>query len=70
MTVKTLTIKKEVYEELLKLKRKGESFSDLLLRLAKKGRHIDILEEIVGTVEWEDKEKLINDIYSKRFEKR
>jgi predicted CopG family antitoxin len=34
MTVKTLTIKEEVYNVLKKLKRDNESFSDLLLRLA------------------------------------
>lgn len=70
MTVKTLTIRKEVYDELLKLKREGESFSDLLLRLVRRARYIDILEEIAGTVKWEDKDKLIEEIYSKRFEGR
>ncbi len=36
MKFKTLTIKKEVYEELLKIKRKNESFSELFMRLIKK----------------------------------
>ncbi|MCS4542458.1 MAG: antitoxin VapB family protein [Euryarchaeota archaeon] len=37
MTSKTISITKEVYELLLKLKLKGESFSETIARLAKKG---------------------------------
>ena len=70
MTVKTLTIRKEVYDELVKLKRRGESFSDLLLRLIRNARRITILEGIAGTVDWGDKDKIINEIYSRRFERR
>ncbi len=35
MSSKTITIRKEVYEELRRIKGDSESFSDLLLRLAK-----------------------------------
>jgi len=55
---------------IIKVEEKGESFSDLLLRLARKARNIDILEDIAGTVDWKDKDKLINEIHSRRFEKR
>jgi predicted CopG family antitoxin len=36
--MKTLTIKDEVYEKLLKLKRENESFSDVLERLISRER--------------------------------
>lgn len=54
MGFKTLTIKEEVYKKLLAIKRKDESFSDLL-------------EECV---EFPDKEKLLKEIYEKRKERR
>ncbi len=40
--MKTITIKDEVYEELRKLKREGESFSDVIMRLLKR-REVDLL---------------------------
>jgi predicted CopG family antitoxin len=70
MAVKTLTIKKDVYEELLKLKRKKESFSNLLSRLARNANSIEVLEAIRGKVEWKNKDGLIEEIYAKRFERR
>ena len=36
--MKTLTIREEVYEKLVKLKKEGESFSDLLERILKERR--------------------------------
>ncbi len=36
--VKTITIKDEVYEELLKIKKAGESFSDVIMGLLKRRR--------------------------------
>jgi len=42
MGVKTITISIEAYEDLLKLKRPGESFSDMILRLAKKRSLLDL----------------------------
>lgn len=42
MGVKTITISIEAYEALLKLKRPGESFSDVILRLAKKRSLLDL----------------------------
>jgi len=42
MGVKTITISIEAYEDLLKLKRPGEGFSDMILRLAKKRSLLDL----------------------------
>jgi len=36
--VKTITVSLEAYEALLRIKRPGESFSDVILRLVKKHR--------------------------------
>jgi len=70
MPFKTLTIKKEVYDELLKLKRRNESFSELLLRLVRRARNIDTLYRLAGSVDWVDKEGLLKEIYRRRFEVR
>ena len=66
MPFKTLTIKKEVYDELLKLKRKDESFSELLMRLIRKVHNIDTLYKLAGTVDWVNKEELLREIYMRR----
>lgn len=66
MPFKTLTIKKEVYDELLKLKRKDESFSELLMRLIRRNRNIDTLHKLAGTVDWVNKEELLKEIFKRR----
>lgn len=55
MTVKTITIKEEVYNILKKLKKEEESFSDLLLRLANQinGQN---LENFLGAWDVDDEE--------------
>ncbi len=68
MAFKTLTVKEEIYKKLLSLKRENESFSDLFERLSK--RNISALKSLRGTMEFEDKEKMIKEIYKKREEKR
>ncbi len=68
MAFKTLTVKEEVYKKLLSLKRENESFSDLFERLSK--RNISALKSLRGMMEFEDKEKMIEEIYKKREEKR
>lgn len=70
MPFKTLTIKKEVYDELLKLKRRDESFSELLIRLVRRARNVDTLYRLAGSVDWVDKEGLLKEIYRRRFEVR
>ena len=68
MTFKTLTIKKDVYDRLLTMKQKDESFSELFDRLSR--RNVDALKKIRGSLKIKDKEKMIEDIYEKRKEKR
>ncbi|MGC8506499.1 MAG: antitoxin VapB family protein [Thermoplasmata archaeon] len=67
---KTITIKKSVYDELKGFKKENESFSDLLDRLVKSQSKKDILESLRGSIEFEDKEKLLKEIERKRWEKR
>jgi predicted CopG family antitoxin len=68
MAFKTLTIKTSVYEKLLTMKRKNESFSDLFERLSEK--NIATLKRLRGCTEFTDKEKMLKDIEKKRNEKR
>lgn len=67
---KTITIRNEVYEELKKIKRKDESFSELFERLSLEGRPVDALAKMRGSAEFRDKKKLLNEIASRRGEKR
>jgi len=68
MSFKTLTIKKNVYEKLLSIKKENESFSDLFERLSKK--NIVTLKKLRGCTEFKKKPMMIKDIYKKRDEKR
>ncbi len=72
MMVKTLTIREEVYEKLVSMKRPGESFSELFDRLAGQEETAEVLRRLRGTVEFArgEKERMIGDISSKRAERR
>ena len=67
---KTITIKNSVYEELKGFKKENESFSEVLDRLIKSQSKKDLLKSLRGSIEFEDKEKLLKDIEKKRWEKR
>ena len=67
---KTITIKKSVYNELKGFKKENESFSDLLDRLIKSQSNKDLIKSLRGSIELEDKEKLLKEIENKRWEKR
>jgi len=68
MSFKTLTIKTNVYEKLLAMKRENESFSDLFERLSK--NNIATLRKLHGSTEFEKKEQMLKDIETKRKERR
>ncbi|MCL4335321.1 MAG: antitoxin VapB family protein [Candidatus Thermoplasmatota archaeon] len=67
---KTITIKNSVYEELKGFKKENESFSEVLDRLIKSQSKKDLLKSLRGSIEFEDKEKLLKEIEKKRWEKR
>ena len=67
---KTITIKKSVYNVLKGFKKENESFSDLLDRLIKSQSNKDLIKSLRGSIEFEDKEKILKEIENKRWEKR
>ena len=66
MTTKTISIKEDVYDLLKSIKRKDESFSDLLKRLTIKQNSFKILEKIAGTMDLGNTSELIDDMRKKR----
>ena len=66
MPSKKITIREEVYNLLMRLKREDESFSDLLERLVKRNSSVELLERMAGTIEFGDTELLISEIREKR----
>ena len=67
---KTLTIRDEVYRKLLKIKREGESFSDLFERLIEGASPLETLKKLRGSVEFSDKDALLKEIHAARTERR
>lgn len=67
---KTITIRDEVYNKLLAIKREDESFSELFDRLAEGSNPLGVLRGLRGCVEFTDKERLLAEIYGKRAERR
>jgi predicted CopG family antitoxin len=70
--VKTITIRDEVYRKLLELKRKDESFSQLLDRLAECQDSRKILTQLRGPIDFApgEKEQILTEIAKKRAERR
>jgi len=68
--VKTITIKNEVHKKLLAVKRKDESFSELLERLAEGMNSLETLTKLRGRVEFKEKEKMLSELYALRTERR
>ena len=68
--VKTITIRDEVYRKLIAVKEKSESFSELFDRLVECNSPIENLKKLRAKVEFNDKETMLSELYSKRAEKR
>jgi predicted CopG family antitoxin len=64
---KTITIKKSVYDELIGVKKKNESFSELLERLLKSQSKNELLLQLRGSVEFEGKDELLKEVERKRW---
>lgn len=67
---KTLSIRDEVYERLLKIKRENESFSDLFMRLSEEENTLKLLERLRGSIDLQEADEIIEEIYEKRVERR
>ncbi len=67
---KTITIRTEVYEKLIRIKKENESFSELFERLAEILVPIDALLKLRGSMEFNNKDKMLDEILSKRSEVR
>jgi predicted CopG family antitoxin len=67
---KTLTIRDEVYEKLLTIKREDESFSELFDRLADGPSPLETLKGLRGCVEFTDKERMLEELSAARAERR
>lgn len=67
---KTITIRKAVYDELLMVKKKNESFSELLDRLVKSEDKKQLLESLRGSITFSDKKAMLKEIKESRWEKR
>jgi predicted CopG family antitoxin len=70
LMAKTITIREVVYNDLIKVKSKDESFSELFERLIKPAGPRDVLSKIRGSLEFKSKKKLVSEIYAKRAEVR
>jgi predicted CopG family antitoxin len=68
--VKTLTIRDEVYQKLLSLKRSSESFSDLFERLADGVDPLEVVRHLRGSVDLPERETILTEIQLKRAERR
>ena len=68
--VKTITIREEVYNKLIAVKRTDESFSQLFERLVEDINPVETLTKLRGSIEFKAKEKMLSEISALRAERR
>lgn len=61
--VKTITIRDEVHQKLLAIKKENESFSELFERLAEGKNPLETLMKLRGRVEFKEREKMLSQLY-------
>lgn len=66
--VKTITIRDIVYEHLISVKKKDESFSELLERLVESSNSTIVLRKMRGSIVWKDKAKMLKELEESRWE--
>lgn len=59
-----------MYEKLLTVKKKDESFSELFERLVENKNPLETLTKLRASVEFKEKEKMISEISASRTERR
>ena len=69
--MKNIMVRDEVYEKLLRLKREGESFSDVILRLIeeRKAKSLEVFESVAGKLSESNLFEIVMD-ERKKFEVR
>ena len=65
-----MTIRDEVYNKLLTIKREDESFSELFDRLADGPSPVETLRGLRGCVEFRDKRRMLEKLSAARAERR
>ncbi|MBS7251863.1 MAG: antitoxin VapB family protein [Candidatus Freyarchaeota archaeon] len=70
LLTKTITIRDDVYKKLLSIKREDESFSELFERLVEDANPTETLKKLRGCVKFDEKEKMLSEIYARRAERR
>ncbi|MEM0139978.1 MAG: antitoxin VapB family protein [Ferroplasma sp.] len=67
---KTITIRNAVYDELIKIKKNNESFSELLERLAILEDKEQLLTSLRGSITFDGMDKMKKELEKSRWEKR
>ena len=67
---KKLVIRDEIYEKLVAVKEKNESFSELFDRLVEGTGSLESLKKLRGSVEFAEKKKMLRELEVSRADRR